>query len=784
MKRHATRNRKRPWRRLELERFEERIVPTVNVVSEYPGLNYGIANTLENGTASAPPDTQGAAGPNSFIETVNQSVSIDTPKNSGGNTVADSLADFYFTQGGLPHLSVGSGNMEFQSDPFVNFDPQIQRYVVGDIDVEVSGSGSPVTNGANALLLAVSKSANPTTLTSSDWFFYEISTAESGVALQDYPGNVGYNADALVITQDSFSTTARVHTLVNAISLNALINGSALTLGTNYFQTDLSSEILPRPATMFDSAPGAPMWMVAAPQGVGGTGSNNTVDIIEMSNVLSANPIFTTTTLSVNSYFTAVPMVQPNGTAIPTTKIDSRILNVDEQNGLLVASQTVSDSAGDLDNARWYEIDVSSGTPVLLQQGDVGGGPGIYDAYPGVGINSQGSIGISYMQAGKAAGQFLSVYVTGRTPSDPAGTMETPVLAQAGAQDYFQTTAKFGNPPAYRLGDMSGIYVDSDGTFWIANEYADSESGTAANWATAIANFSLGAPINILNFGAQEGVPLTNVPVATFIDNSGNSPDGDTVTISWGDGTTSAGTVVANSSGTNIFTILGSHTYTEEGNYTFTVSVNNGVATIGPVSARITVADAPLSGSAQVLNGSVGTFLTNALVGIFSDSDTTNTVADPQGDVSDYTATVRMDEGNGLSVTTAAQIVNLSGNTYAVYANFPFSFVSGGLFAATVTIRDVGGATVVINSSVSVASNPAIPPLVPFSQTDTAGPFSGGFVALEDALTNLLMSERLFMIAVAFGTPAQQQSGFSNLTNAYFGYEAAVLHYDLSLPGS
>ena len=41
---------------------------------------------------------------------------------------------------------------------------------------------------------------------------------------------------------------------------------------------------------------------------------------------------------------------------------------------------------------------------------------------------SAGSIAMSYIQSGTAAGQFLSVYVTARNTSTPTGTMETPVL--------------------------------------------------------------------------------------------------------------------------------------------------------------------------------------------------------------------------------------------------------------------------------------------------------------------------------------------------------------------
>jgi hypothetical protein len=781
--RRSPRRRSLASRQLTVERLEDRIVPSVDVVANYTGVNFSQVNTINsaNGGASVPPDTQGAAGPNSYIESVNGAFSIFTPKNSGSSVVSDNPDDFFFTQGALPHIAASDGT----GDAFMTFDSQAQRFFVGELDYDKSS-----TNGdGNALLLAVSKSANPATFTSADWYFYEIKTTETGISFQDYPGNIGYNADALVITENSFSTTADVHTLVNAISIKALTSGTALTVGTNLFQTDLTSDILVRPATMPDSKPGDPMWLVAAPNNGGQTGSPpaSTVDVIKMTNVLGT-PTFTTTALAVNPYSVAVSPLQPNGQPMTSPGFtDSRIMNADEQNNILVATQMVSDSAGDEVSSQWYAIDVSGAAPVMQQQGDISGGPGVYITYPGIAVNATGDIGMSYMQSGTGPGQYLSVYVTGRTKSDPLGTMETPVLAQAGAGNYVETSGFFNSALGsieYRLGDMSGIYVDSDGSFWVDNEFADSEPGAGANWGTAIVNFHIGAPpITILPFSSVEGQPIVNAAVAKFTDDSGTPLSGYSATINWGDGSTTAGKVVANGNSGTSFSVLGSHTYSEEGQYTFSVSVNNGIVTLGPASATITVADAPLSGSAQVVNGTVGTFLSGALVGVFTDSDPTNTPSDPQGDTADYSATVTLAEGNGLFATTGGQIVSLAGNTFGVFVNFPFSFVSGGLFGVAVTVRDVGGASVTINSTVNVANNPAIPPLVPFSQTDT-GPFTNSFVSLEDALTNLLMSERLFMIAFAYGTPTDQQHAFGNLFNAFAGYEAAVLSYDLTLPGS
>jgi hypothetical protein len=521
---HRSQHKPQPLRshRLELERLEDRTLLSVALQSSYTGIGFAQQRSL-SGFNAEPPDTQGAAGPSSVIETVNLAISIFTPKDTGAAGVTDSNADFFFTQGGLSHAAP----MDAQSDPFTIYDPLVQRFIVGEIDFQVDSNGAPVNNGGNVLLLAVSKINNPATLTKADWFFYEINTAEPGVAILDYPGNPGYNADALVVTLDPFdsSGTELTHDQVNAISMNALINGTPLTRNSNYFQTDNSRNrgLLLRPTTMQDSSPGDPMWLVDE------NGTNTSIDVIRMDNVLSSSPTFTTTTLTVTPYVRAVVGINPDGTPTDTVA-DSRILKAAEQNGLLVASQEVAVAGGNGDMARWYEINVSSGTPVLQQEGDVGGGPvtieftsihvvpnllalnqtetitvhvfgtSVYDRYPAIDINAQGDIGMTFIQSRFGTlGEFESLYITGRTPSDAPGTMETPVLVQAGTANYVGA----------REGDMTGINVDADGSFWAFGQFANNDP--SPNWGTAIGHFTLGA------FEAQPAAGgVVNVGTVTF----------------------------------------------------------------------------------------------------------------------------------------------------------------------------------------------------------------------------------------------------------------------------
>ncbi len=474
--------------RLHLEVLEGRTVPTVSVLGSYPGMNEADVGHLP----PPPPDTQSAAGPSSVVETVNSEVTIYSPRSTRSNIVSDSLPGFLFTQGNLPRTNPTG----YLSDSFDAFDNQIQRFVVGEMDFGTTTG--PTTSSPSFCDFAVSKSSNPATLTTADWNFFQVNVTKSGYT-PDYPGNLGWNANSLVFTLAMFkySTTALVfdHSQVDAISNQALLNGSPIQEGTNASQNDVSGQFV-RPTVMQDDTTSSsnpdPMWFIEetnpwnhqAPP-------TSTIQVVQWtnSNSYSSAPNLVTTSLHVNEYWTATPPLQPDGSPITTVSY-STFMNAMMANGMIVTAQAVSNEADNLDEIQWYEIDTNGGTPTLQQEGDVSGGPGTYYAYPGIAINSSGDIGMSYNASGTGQGQYLSVYVTGRTPSDPSGTMETPVLVQAGNSNNYDDVE----------GDMSGINVDSNGNFWIANEYALDKS-----WGTAIAHFTMASPVYVVTKTTDDG---------------------------------------------------------------------------------------------------------------------------------------------------------------------------------------------------------------------------------------------------------------------------------------
>ena len=191
------------------------------------------------------------------------------------------------------------------SDPIVTYDDQIQRFIVGDQDVDFNTHNSTFD-------VAVSTTDSPTDLTTSSWNFFQINTTENGGTANtswdaDYPGNFGYNADAFVFTLNMFSDGSQGdHVQVVSVSSSDLASGVA---NPATYHNDYDGFSL-RPTAEQDAKPGDPEYLIEE----GGDGTS--INVVSMTNVLSSSASFATTNLSVNPYSPANPPLQPDGSAI------------------------------------------------------------------------------------------------------------------------------------------------------------------------------------------------------------------------------------------------------------------------------------------------------------------------------------------------------------------------------------------------------------------------------------------------------------------------------------
>jgi hypothetical protein len=227
---------------------------------------------------------------------------------------------------------------------------------------------------------------------------------------------------------------------------------------------------------------------------------------------------------------------------------------------------------------------------------------------------------------------------------------------------------------------------------------------------------------------ATEGQAFSGV-VADFTDADPNATAGEyTATITWGDGTSSPGTIQAGSGG---FNILGTHTYAEEGSYSIGVTItdvdntSNGATT----SSTATVADAPLTASYGVISAVEGTAF-SGVVASFTD-------ADPNGTVADYAATITWGDGQqsaGLIAANWGGFTATGSDTYAEEGNY----------AVSVSIVDHGDGRAVTDPSDSTATATSPATVADAALTATPQPiaavegvaFSGVVASFTDAEPN------------------------------------------------
>ena len=631
-------------RELDLEFLEDRSLPSVTV-----GVSVAGIDGAHSSCGCQPPDGAVAAGPSNIMEAVNTALEI---RDKSGNLLSGptALSTFFSGHG----FSVNA-----QSDPVILFDESVVnssgpngRFIV--LILDFTSTSSP-----DHLDIAISNDADATHGFTN---FRQIAIGE-GSFFADQP-RLGINADAYFVQFNMFSTSSGLyeHPQVLTIQKSTFISG-----GLTTFHHDLSSSLFSvDPADMHGAVTGGPEYYVT--EGA----VQNQIAVITETNVLSNTPTDSTTNIGVTSYVQppAAPQ-RPSGTV---TTNDSRMMNAVWRNNILVATHTVGTGSPQEAHARWYQFSTSGSTPTLTMSGEINPGSGIATYFPSVEIDSNNDIGMTYIESSST--EFVSMYVTGRTPSDPTGTMETGVRTLAG-------TATYGGS---RMGDYSGIGVDPSNptTFWAENEFINNSG--AGSWATGIASFSLAPPPDHLSVTAPSGSTAGNA----F-----------SITVS---ALTSSNAVDPNYRGTIHFTFTGAggvpmdymFTATDAGMHTFT----NGVTLNTAGSQTVTATDTAGSGGATAGSASVTVSPGNATQVVFGQQPTdaaVNAAFSPAVTVKIEDAFNNVETGDNTDQVSMAIGTNPGGGTLS--GTNPATVNAGIATFSNLSINQVGmGYTLVASS--------------------------------------------------------------------------------------
>jgi PKD repeat protein len=251
----------------------------------------------------------------------------------------------------------------------------------------------------------------------------------------------------------------------------------------------------------------------------------------------------------------------------------------------------------------------------------------------------------------------------------------------AGSGGYFQVQA-------------AHTYAE-EGTYTLAVQVRDNGSvSLSASQAIAVADATL-YPLGLFNPSATEGQSTGTFTVALFADRNPSALAADfTATVSWGDGSSSAASVVGTGAGT--FAVLAAHTYAEEGNATLAVQISDDGGASLSVSRAIAVADAALTG--------LGLQNPHAIEGLSTGTVTVATFTDTNAAAlaTDFTAAISWGDGSSSTVSGGGGVVALGGGVFAVEA--AHTYAQAGNYALSVQVLDTGGATISGSRGVAVAT--------------------------------------------------------------------------------
>ncbi len=472
-----------------------------------------------------PPDTNGAVGPNHFVQSVNSSFRV---WDKAGNplTATTSLATLFSP------LGCGTG---IDGDPIVLYDQLADRWIISEF--------CTVANPNNHQLIAISKTSDPT----GSYYLYDFMMPNN--KFNDYP-HLSVWSDAYYMTDNQFNQAGTAFQQAGAFAFNrAKMLAGDPTAGLVYFDTavlfppgvgingtDGIGGMLPANVDGLVAPPtGAPCPFAYVQSGEFGDPADQ-LRIFEfhVDFVTPANSTFTERTgsplavaafdpVTVPNSRNVVPQPAPSAATSYLDAINDRLMfrlayrNFGASESL-VLNHTVNAAVNPSYRAgvRFYQLNratPSAAFAIAEQQTFAGAAGDTASRWMGsAAMNFQGDIAVGYSVSSTTV--FPSIRYAAKLGTDPAGSGlaqgEQTLIAGGGAQ-----TSTSG-----RWGDYSDMTVDpsDDCSFWFTEEYYAASS--ASSWRTRIARIVVGtaavSPRGTISgtvTNCQTGLPVANAVI-------------------------------------------------------------------------------------------------------------------------------------------------------------------------------------------------------------------------------------------------------------------------------
>jgi hypothetical protein len=437
------------------------VAPEVSVM----GVSFeGLGDGLQGFTVpTQPPDTNGAVGLTQYVQSVNFSIAA-FDKATGVIIAGPAAGNVFWTGFG------GGCEINNDGDPVVLYDKLANRWIVSQFSIRNNGTvGPPFLQ-----CIAISTTSDVT----GTFFRYSFQYSN----FDDYP-KIGVWPDAYYVTFNMFASATGPFLGADACAYdrNAMLNGQPATQ-ICFQQGSSVGSLLPSDVDGgMAPPPGSPNYMIFF-------GANSLKMFkLHADFATPANSTFTGPTIISVAAFT--PLCNGGASCVPqpstTQKLDSlanRLMyrlayrNFGNHESLVVNHAVAVNSNSGI---RWYELQNPNGAVTVAQQSTFA--PDTDFRWMGsIAMDRVGDMAVGYSVSSGTTSPTIAI--TGRTPANPANTMQAETLVVSGTGS--QTSGIAPN----RWGDYSAMQLDpsDDCTFWFTSEYMKT---TGSAWNTRIASF-------------------------------------------------------------------------------------------------------------------------------------------------------------------------------------------------------------------------------------------------------------------------------------------------------
>jgi hypothetical protein len=460
-------------------------------VSAQPSIGQNFtASSLFTDSPYIPPDTDGAVGPNHFVELINGRFSVYLK--AGGTIQQTKTIEQFFTDA---HVAPAGGSI---SDPRILYDAASQHWIASCIDTPV---------GTNNFLLAASATSDPTGL----WTGVRIAADPSGNTWADFP-TLGLNHDGVFISANMFNVAgAENFSNVTVLSLPkaSLLAGS--TSGAKLFTNvggsagfslqpvvSMNDTAMPSSLLWVDNASNALRIAINGPIASPTLGSIVTIPVASMPAPPAARQLGSNRTIDTGDGRLSSSVVRQTG----------ELLTTHTTGGIIWVAQSIKNgNSNSRASILWYKINEASNT--VLQSGTIGDSSKSF-YYPSVAVNPDGDVVIGFTASSSTS--YASCYAVVGSTTAGTTTFGTPLLLKAGVASYYETFSSTLN----RWGDYSATTVDpvQPNHFWTIQEFAASPTGSGDIWSTQVTEIIIPKPFSVTATLSASWI-YQNTPIAT-----------------------------------------------------------------------------------------------------------------------------------------------------------------------------------------------------------------------------------------------------------------------------